>query len=260
MRQGVLPRAFPVGEMVCSQPDCRQGLHLVVLPDKETAEYCTSDLYNLIEGDKVFFLPESGKNVERSNYKSSLAVQRTAAIGAVMSWKKDELKLVVSYPEALEERVPSARSIKDSVLKIKAGQEISHDSIVEILSRNGFEKVDFVSAPGQYAIRGSIVDIFSYSWNYPYRISFWGNEVEKINIFDCNTQLSVSEEKEMEVISDIMSSGESSEASIFDLLPESAMLWLDSSDMYRERDFFSLAEKFRAVFIDTPSLSAPTTK
>ena len=228
------------------------GLHLVVLPDKETAEYCTSDLYNLIEGDKVFFLPESGKNVERSNYKSSLAVQRTAAIGAVMSWKKDELKLVVSYPEALEERVPSARSIKDSVLKIKAGQEISHDSIVEILSRNGFEKVDFVSAPGQYAIRGSIVDIFSYSWNYPYRISFWGNEVEKINIFDCNTQLSVSEEKEMEVISDIMSSGESSEASIFDLLPESAILWLDSSDMYRERDFFSLAEKFRAVFIDTP--------
>ena len=200
----------------------------------------------------MFFLPESGKNVERSNYKSSLAVQRTAAIGAVMSWKKDELKLVVSYPEALEERVPSARSIKDSVLKIKAGQEISHDSIVEILSRNGFEKVDFVSAPGQYAIRGSIVDIFSYSWNYPYRISFWGNEVEKINIFDCNTQLSVSEEKEMEVISDIMSSGESSEASIFDLLPESAMLWLDSSDMYRERDFFSLAEKFRAVFIDTP--------
>ena len=229
-----------------------KGLHLVVLPDKETAEYCTSDLYNLIEGDKVFFLPESGKNVERSNYKSSLAVQRTAAIGAVMSWKKDELKLVVSYPEALEERVPSARSIKDSVLKVKAGQEISHDSIVEILSRNGFEKVDFVSAPGQYAIRGSIVDIFSYSWNYPYRISFWGNEVEKINIFDCNTQLSVSEEKEMEVISDIMSSGESSEASIFDLLPESAMLWLDSSDMYRERDFFSLAERFRAVFIDTP--------
>ena len=236
---------------VLSQTAAR-GLHLVVLPDKETAEYCTSDLYNLIEGDKVFFLPESGKNVERSNYKSSLAVQRTAAIGAVMSWKKDELKLVVSYPEALEERVPSARSIKDSVLKIKAGQEISHDSIVEILSRNGFEKVDFVSAPGQYAIRGSIVDIFSYSWNYPYRISFWGNEVEKINIFDCNTQLSVSEEKEMEVISDIMSSGESSEANIFDLLPESAMLWLDSSDMYRERDFFSLAEKFRAVFIDTP--------
>ena len=236
---------------VLSQTAAR-GLHLVVLPDKETAEYCTSDLYNLIEGDKVFFLPESGKNVERSNYKSSLAVQRTAAIGAVMSWKKDELKLVVSYPEALEERVPSARSIKDSVLKIKAGQEISHDSIVEILSLNGFEKVDFVSAPGQYAIRGSIVDIFSYSWNYPYRISFWGNEVEKINIFDCNTQLSVSEEKEMEVISDIMSSGESSEASIFDLLPESAMLWLDSSDMYRERDFFSLAEKFRAVFIDTP--------
>ena len=61
-----------------------KGMHLVVLPDKETAEYCSSDLYNLVEGDRIFFLPESGKNVERSNYKSSLAVQRTAAIGRIM--------------------------------------------------------------------------------------------------------------------------------------------------------------------------------
>lgn len=229
-----------------------KGLHFVVLPDKESAEYCTSDLYNLIEGDKVFFLPESGKNVERSNYKSSLAVQRTAAIGAVMSWKKDELKVIVSYPEALEEKIPGEKSIKDSILTIKVGDEISHDKIIELLSQNGFEKVDFVSAPGQYAIRGSIVDIFSYSWNYPYRISFWGNEVEKIHIFDCNTQLSVSEESEMQVISDLMSSGEDPEMSIFELLPDSALLWLDSSDMYKEDSFFPFTEKFKTVYIDTP--------
>ena len=230
----------------------RKGLHLVVLPDRESAEYCTSDLYNLVEGDRVFFLPESGKNVERSNYKSSLAVQRTAAIGSVLSFKEEELKIIVSYPEALEEHVPAEKSIKESILKIAEGDEISHDRIVEMLSKNGFERVDFVSAPGQYAIRGSIVDIFSYSWNYPYRISFWGNEVEKINIFDCNTQLSVSEEKEMEVVSDLMSSGDGEMSGILELLPESSVLWLDSSDMYKEKGFFRDAEKFREIFIDTP--------
>ena len=230
----------------------RKGLHLVVLPDRESAEYCTSDLYNLVEGDRVFFLPESGKNVERSNYKSSLAVQRTAAIGSVLSFKEEELKIIVSYPEALEEHVPAAKSIRESILKIVEGDEISHDRIVEMLSKNGFERVDFVSAPGQYAIRGSIVDIFSYSWNYPYRISFWGNEVEKINIFDCNTQLSVSEEKEMEVVSDLMSSGDGEMSGILELLPESSVLWLDSSDMYKEKGFFRDAEKFREIFIDTP--------
>ena len=96
------------------------------------------------------------------------------------------------------------------------------------------------------------MDIFSYSWNYPYRISFWGNEVEKINIFDCNTQLSVSEEKEMEVVSDLMSSGDGEMSGILELLPESSVLWLDSSDVYKEKGFFRDAEKFREIFIDTP--------
>lgn len=229
-----------------------KGLHMVVLPDKETAEYCTSDLYGLVDGDKVFFLPESGKNVERSNYKSSLAVQRTTAIGSILSWEGEGLRIIVSYPDALDEYVPAEKSIRDSVLDINKGDEISHERITEILSANGFEKVDFVSAPGQYAIRGSIVDIFSYSWNYPYRISFWGNEVEKINIFDCNTQLSVSEVEGFQVVSDMLSSGESGNSSIFDLLPSDCLLWLDSSDMYKDRNFFAFSEKFRSVFIDTP--------
>ena len=228
-----------------------KGMHLVVLPDKETAEYCSSDLYNLVEGDRIFFLPESGKNVERSNYKSSLAVQRTAAIGRIMSWKKDELCIVVSYPEALEEKVPAADSIRKSVLRIRKGEDISHDRIIEILSADGFERVDFVSSPGQYAIRGSIVDIFSYSWNYPYRISFWGNEVEKISVFDCNTQLSVSEEKEVEIVSDL-SSEEGEQTEILNLFPESSVVWLDSSDMYADREFFRWTERFRKIFIDTP--------
>lgn len=228
-----------------------EGTHLVILPDKEAAEYCTSDLYSLIEGDRVFFLPESGKSVERSNYKSSLAVQRTAAIGEILS-EDDELRVIVSYPEAIRERIPSQKAISDSILSITRGDEISHDRIVEILSSKGFERTDFVSAPGQYAIRGSLVDIFSYSYNHPYRISFWGNEVEKINSFDCNTQLSVSEEERAEIVSDVVASESEDGRSIMEILPEGSVIWLDSSDIYSGEEFFPASGKYRRVFIDTP--------
>ena len=229
----------------------RKGMHFIILPNIEAAEYCTSDLYNFVDGDRVFFLPESGRNVERSNYKSSLAVQRTAAISSIISGG-DDLKLIVSYPEAIAEKVPSVKEISDSIMSIRKGDEISHEKIVAALSAGGFERVDFVSAPGQYAIRGSLVDIFSYSNNYPYRISFWGDEVEKINSFDCNTQLSTGEEDNIEIVSDVMSSGSEDGQCILEMLPEGSVLWLDSSDMYSGQEFFQFAGNFRKVYIDIP--------
>ena len=229
----------------------RKGVHFIILPNIEAAEYCTSDLYNFVDGDRVFFLPESGRNVERSNYKSSLAVQRTAAISSIISGE-DDLKLIVSYPEAIAEKVPSVKEISDSIMSIRKGDEISHEKIVAALSAGGFERVDFVSAPGQYAIRGSLVDIFSYSNNYPYRISFWGDEVEKINSFDCNTQLSTGEEDYIEIVSDVMSSGSEDGQCILEMLPEGSVLWLDSSDMYSGQEFFQFAGNFRKVYIDIP--------
>lgn len=229
----------------------RKGVHFIILPNMEAAEYCTSDLYNFVDGDRVFFLPESGRNVERSNYKSSLAVQRTAAISSIIS-SGDDLKLIVSYPEAIAEKVPSVKEISDSIMSIRKGDEISHEKIVAALSAGGFERVDFVSAPGQYAIRGSLVDIFSYSNNYPYRISFWGDEVEKINSFDCNTQLSTGEEDNIEIVSDVMSSGSEDGQCVLEMLPEGSVLWLDSSDMYSGQEFFQFAGNFRKVYIDIP--------
>lgn len=229
----------------------RKGVHFIILPNIEAAEYCTSDLYNFVDGDRVFFLPESGRNVERSNYKSSLAVQRTAAISSIISGE-DDLKLIVSYPEAIAEKVPSVKEISDSIMSIRKGDKISHEKIVAALSAGGFERVDFVSAPGQYAIRGSLVDIFSYSNNYPYRISFWGDEVEKINSFDCNTQLSTGEEDNIEIVSDVMSSGSEDGQCILEMLPEGSVLWLDSSDMYSGQEFFQFAGNFRKVYIDIP--------
>ena len=228
----------------------RKGTHLVVLPTKETAEYCAADLYNLIEGDRVFYLPDGGKNVEKSNYKSSLAVQRTAAIGRIMEGK-DDLLVVVTYPEALEEKVMEGNRIRASVLTVKKGDEFSHDKIKEILAGQGFERTDFVSAPGQYAIRGSIIDIFSFSDNDPYRISFFGNEVERIHVFDCNTQLSKEEKESVEIYPDIVSS-EESDTSLTDLLPADTLVWLDSSDMYKEKDFFKALSDRKKVYLETP--------
>ncbi len=234
---------------------CKSGLQVIVLPDKDSAEYCAADLYNLVEGDNVFFLPDSGKNVERSNYKSSLAVQRTAAVGSIIADKDNaELLYIVTYPEALEEMIPDKTRISGALLTLKKDQTISFDEIVNRLTSNNFCRVDFVSAPGQFAIRGSIIDIFSYSFNNPYRISFFGNEIEKINVFDCNTQLSKEEKDSADIFPDIIADDENgtSDIMVSDIFPSDAVVWLDSSDVYKERGFYEGLSRFRRVYIDTP--------
>ncbi|MDE5890118.1 MAG: hypothetical protein K2H10_03785, partial [Bacteroidales bacterium] len=96
----------------------------------------------------------------------------------------------------------------------------------------GFEKVDFVSEPGQFALRGGIVDIFSYSFNNPFRISFFGDEIDGINVFDCNTQLSREKVGSVEIYPDIVSGTEETPmVSLTELLPGDCTLWLDSSDV-----------------------------
>ena len=226
------------------------GISLAVLPDKESAEYCAADLYNLTEGDKVFYLPDSGKNAVRSNYKSSLGVQRTSAIGKIRTFEPGTV--IVSYPEALEERLPSSSDALSPLLSLKAGDEISHDDISSILSEAGFENVDFVSEPGQYTLRGGVVDIFSYSFNYPFRLSLFGNEIEKIYTFDTNTQLSKESVDKVDIYGDMASDSDTEGLFISDILPEDCIVWLDSSDSYREREFFSRLSPFRKVYLETP--------
>ena len=236
---------------VVSQLDY-DGIQLVVLPDKESAEYCAADLYNLIEGDNVFFLPDSGKSLEKSNYKSSLGVQRTSAVGRILDHKEGQL-VIVSYPSALEEGIPQEDKIRQSVLRLKVGDEIGHEEIIQSLFDSGFQRVDFVGEPGQFAIRGAIVDIFSYSYNDPFRISFFGDEIETINAFDCNSQLSKEKMEEAEIYPDIAVSEEGeSLMRITDMLPKDTLVWLDSSDMYRNKEFFTELERFKRIFLELP--------
>ena len=228
------------------------GIQMIVLPDKDSAEYCAADLYNLIEGDRVFFLPDSGRNLERSNYKSTLGVQRTSAIGRIIDHKEGKL-IIVTYPAALEEGIPDTGMIRDSLLKLTVGDEISHEEIVEAMFSSGFERVDFVAEPGQFAIRGAIVDIFSYSYSDPFRISFFGDEIDSINIFDCNTQLSKEKVMQAEIYPDLTSSSdEESMTGISSVLPEDTLLWLDSSDMYKGKDFFPSLMRFRRIYMELP--------
>ena len=229
----------------------KSGMHLIVLPDKDSAEYCTSDLYNLVEGDRVFFLPDTGRKIERSNYKASLEVQRTSALGKIMSAEKDEFSVIVTYPSALEENMPSAGEVRASLIHLSKGDEIDYDGFCERLAGEGFAKVDFVSEPGQFAVRGGLIDVFSYSYNYPYRISFFGNEVESISVFNCNTQLSESSVGSADIYPEIVASDEGGRP-VTEILPDDTVVWLDSSDMYMEKEFFHSLERFRKVFLDTP--------
>ncbi len=227
-----------------------EGINLIVLPNREAAEYCAADLYHLTEGDCVFYLPDSGKSLEKSNFKASLGVQRTSALGKILKESSEKLFLV-TYPEALSEPVPAAGTIQKTALQLRKELEISHEKLVEQLDSLGFERVDFVARPGQFAIRGSIVDIFSFSWNDPYRISFFGNEIENISIFDVNTQLSKEEADAVDILPDL-SVREEEGVSIASMLPKDTLVWLDSSDMYRQQAFFPQLESFRRVYLETP--------
>ena len=237
--------------MVVSQLD-HQGIQMIILPDRDSAEYCAADLYNFIEGDRVYFLPDSGKNLERSNYKSSLGVQRTSALGKILEFEKGEQLIIVTYPAALEEPVPDKGKISGSLLRLSVGDEKDYDEIIRILFNNGFERVDFVAEPGQFAVRGALIDIFSYSFNNPFRISFFGDEIESINVFDTNTQLSKEKIDHVDIYPDLSLSEDSGETYIHDILPDDTLVWLDSSDMYRNSGFFSDLKKFRTVYMELP--------
>ena len=228
-------------------------MNVIVMPDRESAEYCASDLYSLTEGDIVFFLPHSGRGVERSNYKSSLGVQRTTALGKILEYDSTPGRcFIVTYPEALEEDVPTAGKIGESVLKVSRGDELSFDFIRDTLFSKGFEKVDFVSSPGQFSIRGSIIDVFSYSYNYPFRLSFFGDEIENIHSFDCNTQLSREDHESIDIIPDLTGEGEGEMTSVSGILPKNSLIWLDSVDIYKDSPFYGGFEVFRKVFLQVP--------
>ena len=179
-------------------------------------------------------------------------MQRTSAIGKILEYKEGEQVIVVTYPSALEEVIPEKGRISGSLLKLTVGEERSYEDIKEILFSSGFERVDFVSEPGQFAVRGALIDIFSYSFNNPFRISFFGDEIESINIFDANTQLSKEKVEYVDIYPDLSSSEDEEGSMVTDILPADTLVWMDSSDMYKDRQFFQELNRFRRIYMELP--------
>jgi len=228
-------------------------LKFIILPTREEAEYCANDLYGIVEGDRVFFLPDSAVNLHKSNFKASSQVQRTSALEQINNYSGKDSVFIVTYPEAVVEGISEKVKKGNVLISFKKGDEISHIKLAEILTEAGFERVDFVAYPGQFAIRGGIVDIFSYDFNNPYRISFFGDEIDKINIFNTNSQLSEQQVQQVNIVDNYASGEEgNSNYTVLDILPEDTIVCIDSPDILSQRDFYKELDKFPCLFIQTP--------
>ena len=186
---------------------------LVVTDTQDEAQYLYADLQTLNADCPTltpFYFPSAKRR--RQGVDESLMIQRTECLAALGHGADDapqRKRIVISYPEALAEPVPAPENLSQRSMVVSKGQEIRISDLQEALSNLGFERVDFVYLPGQYAIRGGIVDIYSYSHDDPFRLDFWGDEVESIRTFDIETQLS---RKQVEQADIVASHAEESEA------------------------------------------------
>ena len=167
-----------------------QGDHIFVLPESESAAYFQNDLTNILGDGQVYYFPSSYKRMaENLQPNEGNIILRTRVLEALLNPSRKNM-IIVTHAHALAEKVLSGDNLQRNTLQLRKGEKISIDFIREALYEYDFSFCDFVYEPGQFSIRGSIVDIFSYSHNLPYRVDFFGDEVETIRTFDIDTQLS----------------------------------------------------------------------
>lgn len=223
-------KAFAISDAV------ERGVHLVILAGKDDAAGCVNDLYNIIGDDNVYFFPPSDVRTVKGTMKDmSAKVQRTAAISALEDFKSGSYKgdylIIVGYREAVEENIPDQGQIGQSVLKVSKGETVSFDKFQDDLYGMGFTRVDFVSRPGEYAVRGGIIDLFSFNNDKPYRIDFFGDEIDSIRMFDVNTQHTVGEV--LDVLS-IYPSITDQDIPIYSAIPDDSVIWISGLENFSE--------------------------
>ncbi|WP_299121794.1 transcription-repair coupling factor [uncultured Winogradskyella sp.] len=175
---------------------------LVVFDDKEEAAYYLNDLEQLINDKDVLFYPGSYRRpyqIEETNNANVLL--RAEVLNRINSRKKP--CIIITYPDALFEKVVTKKELEKNTLKISVGNELSIDFVNEVLFEYKFKRVDFVTEPGDFSVRGGIVDVFSFSHDEPYRIEFFGDEVDSIRTFDVETQLSTERIKKVSIIPNV---------------------------------------------------------
>ncbi|MBR5018076.1 MAG: transcription-repair coupling factor [Bacteroidales bacterium] len=233
------------------------ALHVVIADTKKQAYFLASDLDNFLCEENLFYFPSSA---EKSEYKKSTALlQRTAALSEVARWTAvmpgfdrasetpDQVggdgsyeitpellqktpipsTVLVTYTEAMNEKVLRVGKIRESLLTLRKGESLSHSTISEVLFEEGFRKADFVTEPGEFALRGSLVDIFSFADEHPIRIDFFGDEIESIRHFNPDNQLSMGEPlTEIAIYPNLDEIGQENEHADFqDILPEGTTIW-----------------------------------
>ncbi|MBX7202391.1 MAG: transcription-repair coupling factor [Bacteroidia bacterium] len=199
---------------------------LVILPDKEEALYLFNDLENITGEAQVHFFPSSYKKRYTSEtHDPGGKLLRAEVLTRIQSGKN--YPLIVTYPEAIIEKVVAASTLNTNTFSLGVGEQVSTDFLNELLYEYGFERVDFVTEPGQFAVRGGIIDLFSFSDASPYRIEFFGEEVESLRIFDPVTQVSEKTLNTIKIIPDVQGKILKEASSDFlDFIPANSLVWL----------------------------------
>ena len=180
------------------------GVHVFVAEDRDAAAYLLNDFYNLLDERQVYFFPSSWKrSVVYGAEDAQGVVQRTATMHAVRNFSGKGYLVVCTCPEALAERVADAEALQRETITVRVGDRISIEVLEQALVDASFTRVDFVYEPGQYSVRGGIVDVFSYSESKPYRLDFFGDEVDSIRRFNISSQLSSDRLERVEIIPDL---------------------------------------------------------
>ena len=209
------------------------GQHLIVCSDKEDAAYFYNDLESLLgergmdySKKQVLFYPTSYKRpYEPEKADNTYILSRTEVLQRVST--SERKTLIVSYPEALSEKVFTRKLLAKNTFKLKVGEKVNLDFLTDLLYDYEFENVDFVVEPGQFAIRGGLVDVFSFANDYPYRIEFFGDEVDSIRSFNIADQLSIEQLKQIVLLPNMQERVfiEEREA-ILQYLPDTTTVWL----------------------------------
>jgi transcription-repair coupling factor (superfamily II helicase) len=221
--------------------------HLVILRDAEEAAYFHNSLENITGALDIFYFPSSFKN--KKNYQllnSSHVMLRTEALTKLTQAKsfsspsgggrEGAKKIIVTYPEAIFEKVVLSKTLSENIISIKQADVLDVTTMLQKFIAHGFTKTDFVYEPGQFAIRGGIIDIYSFGNEKPYRIELFGNDVDSIRIFDPETQLSERKLLQVNIIPNVETQFETGEkVSLIEFLPANTVVWMEDWEFIKEK-------------------------
>lgn len=248
--------------MAASASKLTQGnCHLLVANSKEEAAYRLNDLEGLLAGEGVCFFPDSFKRPAFfDDLNPTQMLQRSELISKITGAESLAGKtVVVTYPEALFEKVVKPEVLNQSRIEVKKGEKLDADFVIQVLVEYGFERADFVYEPGQFSIRGGIIDLFSFGNELPYRIELFDDEVETIRTFDPTTQLSQKNLSSLSIVPNLSTRfRQDQKVSLFGILPPKTILWIKDYQFLLDRlqYCFERAEQFagKLTALDTSEL------